>query len=537
MLPSNSAAQSSLSPSPFTLRWQVESIRVLLYIFSLVVLIFFYFWQAPFVSWALLGPSFLVLSLGLSVHFFLFFKIDSLSEESTTLLSTFVLDSLLISLYVYFSSGSVSLFLLLHVINIILGSFVFKGKGALVLALVTSFNYSWVHVLGPEFKTIASVITLGINNLAFFGVAGLSGYLSEKLFKTEAELKNKEGQLQSLEDLYELIIEKSPVALLTLDKNSRIVQMNTKALMLFPLIKTEGRLNEFFPPLGQIWNQVTGLEVNEELVKEIDFKTETEDVIFKIVAKPIAKAEGLFLLVIEDLSQMRKMEFHLKQSEKLAAIGGLAAGVAHEIRNPLAGISGSVEMLSQTTQGDDDKKLMKIILKEIDRLNNLITEFLDYAKPPKNPTDPCDLGLILKDVLANIEQNANLRKDVKMSVDIDSNAMIKGYADKLKQAFLNIIINAFQAMDKTLHPELDISLKKINQQWCLRIKDTGSGMSEQTVKRIFEPFYTTKSKGTGLGLAVTHKIIESHHATIHVRSQVGQGTEFEFYFPCLELIS
>jgi two-component system, NtrC family, sensor histidine kinase PilS len=515
-------------------KWQVESVRVLLYIFSLLVLVFFYFWQAPFVSWALLGPSFFVLGLGLVVHFILFFKIDSMSEESTALLSTFVLDSVLISLYVYFSSGSVSLFLLLHVINIILGSFLFKGKGAIVLALVTSFNYSWVQVLGPEFKTIASLLTLTINNLAFFGVAGLSGYLSEKLFQTEAELKTKEGQLRSLEDLNELIIEKSPVALLTLDKDSKIIQMNTKAIMLFPLIKSDGLLSEFFPPLGNIWNQITDLDGQEELSKEVDFKNEDDVSVFKILAKPISKSEGLFLLVIEDLTQIRKMEYHLKQSEKLAAIGGLAAGVAHEIRNPLAGISGSVELLSQNVEGEDDRKLMKIILKEIDRLNNLITEFLEYAKPAKHPTDPCDLTLILKDVLSNVEQNALLRKDVKMRVELEPRAMIKGFSDKLKQAFLNIIINAFQAMDKSPIAEFEISLKKVNKYWSLRIKDSGSGMSEQTMKRIFEPFFTTKSKGTGLGLAVTHKILESHHATIHVRSQVGQGTEFEFNFPCLE---
>lgn len=528
---------SASSTQATSLRWQVESVRVLLYIVSLVILVFFYFWQAPFVSLALLGPSFLVLGLGLFIHFFLFFKIDTLTDESTTLLSTFILDSLLISLYVHFSSGSVSLFLLLHVINIILGSFLFKGKGAVILALVTSFNYSWVQILGPEFKTIASLITLTINNLAFFGVAGLSGYLSEKLFQTEVQLKAKEGQLRSLEDLYELIIEKSPVALLTLDKNSRIVQMNTKAIMLFPLIKSEGRLADFFPPLEKYWKQIVEMDSQDELVKEIEIRTESEDQIFKIVAKPISKSEELFLLLIEDLSEIRKMEFHLKQSEKLAAIGGLAAGVAHEIRNPLAGISGSVELLSQTTQGEDDKKLMKIILKEIDRLNNLITEFLDYAKPGKNPTDSCDLNLILRDVLANIEQNATLRKDVILRVDLESKAMIKGYSDKLKQALLNILINAFQAMDKTAKPELDISLKKVNQFWSLRIRDTGTGMSEQTLKRIFEPFYTTKSKGTGLGLAVTHKILESHQAIINVRSQVGQGTEFEFNFPCLEQIS
>ena len=140
----------------------------------------------------------------------------------------------------------------------------------------------------------------------------------------------------------------------------------------------------------------------------------------------------------------------------------------------------------------------------------------------------------MRDVLANVEHNARLRKDVKLNVDIELNATIKGFSDKLKQAFLNIIINSYQAMDKAPQAQLDISLKKVNRYWSLRIKDTGSGMSEQTLKRIFEPFFTTKSKGTGLGLAVTHKILESHHAIIHVRSQVGQGTEFEFNFPCLE---
>ncbi len=488
-------------------------------------------------SWSLLGPSFLVLGMGLSIHLALFFRIEKMAEDSAVLLSTFIADSFLISLSVHYSSGSVSLFLLLHVINIILGSFIFKGKGAVVLALVTSFNYSWVQILGPEFKTIASLITLTINNLAFFGVAGLSGYLSEKLFQTETALKTKEGQLRSLEDLNELIIEKTPVALLTLDQDSRIIQMNTKAIMLFPLIKSDGKLTDFFSPLDSIWNQITNLDNQSELVREIGVNNNEEDQIFKIVAKPISKDEGLFLLLIEDLSQIRKMEFHLKQSEKLAAIGGLAAGVAHEIRNPLAGISGSVELLSQTTVGEDDRKLFRIILKEIDRLNNLITEFLEYAKPSKNPTDPCDLNLLLREVLSNIESNAQLRKDVKLNVELESRAMIKGYSDKLKQAFLNLIINAYQAMDKVPTAQLDISLKRVNSYWNLRIRDSGSGMNEQTLKRIFEPFYTTKSKGTGLGLAVTHKILEAHHAIINVRSELGQGTEFELNFPCLESVS
>lgn len=515
-------------------KWKVETVRVILYSVCLLVLLFYYYMQRPFISWVLLGPSFLTLGVGFFLHLFIFTKLDRWKEDSKLVFFSFVFDSILLSYFVFKSGTYQSLFLIFHIINIILASFLFKGPGALAIALVTSISFSVSQLMGPEFKSLSFLIILGINNLSFFGVAGLAGYLSERLFKAEKEVVEKDVQIRSLEDLNELIIDKTPVGLITFDNMSRIVQMNLRALAMFPLVKTEAKILDFFLPLNEHWNEVLSLELNQEWVKEFTLNKDSDYQIFKVIITKISKSSNLFLLLIEDLTKIKKMEYNLKQSEKMAAVGGLAAGVAHEIRNPLAGISGSIELLSQTTNSDDDKKLMKIVLREIDRLNNLITEFLDYSKPEKPPIDPCDLVFILNEVIENVKTNSKLNQSVIVNFKSPEKVMIKGYKDKLKQAFLNIVINGYQAMDKKENPKLDISLTVVANRVQLIIKDSGEGMKEETLKRLFEPFYTTKSKGTGLGLAVTYKILESHQANIFVRSELGQGTEFEFNFPCLE---
>lgn len=521
-------------------KWLVESARVSLYALALLLITIFYFFQKPFISINFLITSYVALSIGSFLHIILFFLIDKFKEDSKWVFATFFVDSILLTIFVHYSGSYQSLFLLIHILNIIFCSFLFKGPGAISIALVSSIVYSWSQIFVPEFRSLNSILILAINNLAFFGVAGLSGFLNEKLFQAEKEIQKKDTQLKSLEDLYELIIEKSPVGVLTVNSESQIVQLNMKAITLFPLIKNEEPLINFFEPLSPYWKEIVSLTKSEAWIKELTFFDRSELFVYRVVVSHLSQSNDLWLVMIEDLSEIRKIEMHLKQSEKLAAIGGLAAGVAHEIRNPLAGISGSVELLSQTTNNDDDKKLMKIILKEIDRLNLLISEFLDYAKPEKPPTDQCDLSSIMKEVLANVNSSVSsahsrIRNDVVQVIEIEESVFILGYKDKLKQAFFNIIINAYQAMDKTESPKVEIKLFKKNNKCVLHIKDSGSGMSEETRKRLFEPFYTTKAKGTGLGLAITHKILDVHKATINVQSELGQGTLFEFNFPCVEV--
>jgi two-component system sensor histidine kinase PilS (NtrC family) len=240
-----------------------------------------------------------------------------------------------------------------------------------------------------------------------------------------------------------------------------------------------------------------------------------------------------YIITFQDLTKVRRLEHSVRQSEKMAAVGQLAAGIAHEIRNPLASISGSIQLLgtSLTSRQEEEQRLMKIVLREIDRLNNLITEFLDFVRPDQLKDDPVDLNGLAREVLEMMKFNKALRPDVKQTVDFKAAREIGGDRNKLKQALMNIIINAYQAMNEGEAPEIEVSTVDRDNSVVLKIRDHGCGIDEVGLRRIFEPFHTTKPKGTGLGLAVTHKIIENHGGRVFVESTKGVGTEFTLEFP------
>ncbi|RYZ76764.1 MAG: hypothetical protein EOP05_04055, partial [Proteobacteria bacterium] len=210
---------------------------------------------------------------------------------------------------------------------------------------------------------------------------------------------------------------------------------------------------------------------------------------------------------------------------------------AHEIRNPLASISGSIQLLgsSFTARQEEEQKLMAISLREIDRLNNLLTEFLDFVRPDTLKDDPVDLNSLIREIIEMLKFNKNLRSEVKQTLTLDASLEISGHRDKLKQAFLNIIINAYQAMNEAPNPAVEISTVNGDGKVIVKIRDHGVGIDEVGLRKMFEPFHTTKAKGTGLGLAVTHKIIESHGGRIFVESTKGVGTEFTLEFPARDL--
>jgi two-component system sensor histidine kinase PilS (NtrC family) len=239
-----------------------------------------------------------------------------------------------------------------------------------------------------------------------------------------------------------------------------------------------------------------------------------------------------YIVTFHDLTRVRRLEFAMRQSEKMAAVGQLAAGIAHEIRNPLASMSGSLQLLESgfTSESAEEKKLMRIALREIDRLNNLITEFLDFVRPEVLKEDPVDINLVLRDVLEMAKMNKGLRQEIQQSVELKSIKTIPGHRDKLKQAVLNIVMNAYQAMSEAEKPVIEVKSFDRDDSVVVTIRDHGCGIDEVGLRRIFEPFHTTKPKGTGLGLAITHKIIENHQGRIYVESTKGVGTEFTLEF-------
>ena len=258
--------------------------------------------------------------------------------------------------------------------------------------------------------------------------------------------------------------------------------------------------------------------------------------VLEIIWSPTYDHRNIFhgyILLIQDLTKIKSLEKVMRQQEKLAAVGQLAAGIAHEIRNPLASISGSIQLLGSenTSLTEDEKKLMGIMTKEIDRLNHLISEFLEYVKPSDLPKEPIDINKVLVEVLDMVRFDRSLPKYVKQATELGSKEIVQGHHGKLKQALLNIIINAYQSMLK--NTEGVIGVRTFDDKNCvvIEIEDTGEGMEENVIDRIFEPFHTTKPKGTGLGLAITYKILESHEAKVQIKSQKDVGTTFVLKLP------
>lgn len=507
----------------------VESSRVGLFFLIILFSLSSYLFQKQFIDWKYLVYFYGALMVVMSFHLVLLIKLEWFYKKPNLLMLTFIVDLLAVSSLVFKSDLNQTFFLFSFLVLIAFGGLVFRGPGALQLALYSSLFFNFFSLWSLETRPFQHILLLAVNNLAFFVVAALSGYLSEQFFKTSEELTKTGLNLKSLERLNELIFENIPSGLFTFNREGVIVQANHQAEQIFES------------------QNLLGLKVNHFLPLQFSEKDQSRDFVFETPAKTKKNLlsrtqtfhhgpsqQDLKMAVVDDLTPLRELEARAKQSEKLAAIGALAAGIAHEIRNPLAGISGSVEMLSQNTSNDDDKKLMKIILKEIDRLNNLITEFLDYSRPDQPPTDRIQLQQALNEVLDSLALNKNLRQDVVVERKISATPAILGRPDKLKQAFLNICINAYQAMQKTENAVLKVSVDLENNSVVVRIKDSGEGMSEATQKKLFEPFHTTKPKGTGLGLAVTYKIMESHRGQIKVLSTPGQGTEFVLVFPCAE---
>ncbi|MGZ3796684.1 MAG: two-component system sensor histidine kinase NtrB, partial [Pseudobdellovibrionaceae bacterium] len=342
-------------------------------------------------------------------------------------------------------------------------------------------------------------------------------------------------------ELNKAIVGHMPSGLVTFNQAGTILQDNLSAQSIFGEKNLRDQnIFHFFPDLlketankkDYYWKNPEQTKKETDAKAETKFETKILQVSVSSVFSPVVEG-SLYIAQIEDMTRVKQLEYSLRQNEKMAAVGGLAAGIAHEIRNPLASISGSIELLSQTTSNEDDRKLMKIILREIGRLNGLITEFLDYSSPEKPPTNPVDLVSLIKEIMEALKFDQQVRQEVMAKLDLPEKALILGRQDKLKQAFLNIIINAYQAMDKVSTPSFAVTIESEKQSWKVTFKDNGCGMSESTRRRMFEPFHTTKSKGTGLGLAVTHKILEGHGAQIFVESEQDVGTSFILIFPAV----
>ncbi len=510
----------------------VHSIR---FAFLTVVFLFtlsFQFLESRIEAEQVFSPLYWLIAFSclLQISFFSFFKY--LYKNKLVNFVLFSFEAFYVTGLIYFIGIQQSILIFLYLVNLILCGVLYQRKGALLLALWTSILFSFIVSLDTTLIGNTAYLAVGVNNFAFFTVAYLSGFLSEQLNFMGERLKEKTKDVRVLKDLNELILNSIQSGLLTVDAENKVLQSNPAAERILGT-------NQFQLVGESIEYCLPSLDINSVTLDktfDIQFKKEGEKRILRINVNALRNLSGEIkgkIISFQDETHLRTLEKRVRQSEKMAAIGQLAAGIAHEIRNPLAGISGSIQLMQA---GDNDKeqtqKLMGIVGKEIDRLNNLITEFLDFAKPEAPLEDHVDMGNLVSEIL-DFVKTGEQTKNVATESEIENGLVLLANKNKLRQAFLNIIVNAFQATESKESPKIKVSVKKSGPVVLVSIKDNGIGMSESLKQRIFEPFHTTKHKGTGLGLAITHSILEAHQANLSVDSEEGVGTEFRLEFPLL----
>jgi two-component system sensor histidine kinase PilS (NtrC family) len=263
-------------------------------------------------------------------------------------------------------------------------------------------------------------------------------------------------------------------------------------------------------------------------------------VLYKIMITILACFAVAFLSILlseqtrKTKKELRAMEDQVKRVEKMAAIGEMAAGLAHEIKNPLASLSGSIQLLREDIHYDPDHdRLMQIILREADRLSSLVTNFLLYARPPAGKVEVIELDKALIETAELFEKDGSTDGRISTAKKIAPDVWIAMDPVHLRQILWNLLLNAAEAIDGDGNITIEMYPAK-NKHACVKISDTGCGMPLEILKSIFDPFFTTKSSGTGLGLSIVHRILEAYDSHLDVESEVNNGTIFTLRFKQIE---
>ncbi len=382
--------------------------------------------------------------------------------------------------------------------------------------------YSSSH---PDFKTFQAIIF--VNLIAYLAVAYLASLLAAKLRQVDVKLKQTSGVLEDLQALHENIIQSISGGLITTGLDGHITLSNHAAQKL--LEQTERELWGF--PIQHLFQDPLPLMNSKGRYDEVRFVApngfrKTFRVMISELNMPGRSTVG-FVYTLDDLTQIRRLEREVRIQDKLAAVGRLAAAIAHEIRNPLTSIAGSVSMLADIPDlTEEHRQLLQIVTRESDRLNNIITDFLSYSRGKRYEFARVDLLPLLDDTLTLLEHRLTaegcgivIERDFKVQ-----EALAFADGDKIKQVFWNFAENAVRAM--RTGGRLRVSVASAEADWQLSFSDTGPGIDPQLVEKIFEPFQSQFEGGTGLGLAIVYQIVQAHEGKVWARSKPGQGSEF-----------
>jgi two-component system, NtrC family, sensor histidine kinase PilS len=447
-----------------------------------------------------------------------------------------VTDLLMVSLVVHETGGWDSSLNFLYPLVIIVASVLLPRVWAHLVAALAFILYGTVLDLNyyaiipsyctthPGLKSLQGIIF--VNLFAFLAVAYLASLLTAKLRQARVQLKDTSGALENLQALHENIIHSISSGLITTGLDGRITLVNAAAQGL--LERTPGEL--LGAPVSQLFLDPLPTVESPQNHGEVRFDVPARfrrTVRVRVSALTVPERDLGYVYVLDDLTEIRRLEREVRMQDRLAAVGRLAAAIAHEIRNPLTSIAGSVSMLSGLPETNEDhRRLLNIVTRESQRLNGIITDFLAYSRTKQYHFEKVDLLHLVEDTLTLMDHRMTAEKTGIRIVRSfpGSPALALADGDKLKQVFWNLCENAVRAMKGG--GTLTVSVEPSGEDWQIGFSDTGAGMTPQQTEKIFEPFQSNFEGGTGLGLAIVYQIMQAHEGKVWARSKPGQGTTF-----------
>jgi two-component system sensor histidine kinase PilS (NtrC family) len=467
-------------------------------------------------------------------------------------------DVLLITGLVYATGGIQSIYAVFYTM-VIIYSVIFLGRrGGLIIASACGIFYGglldleYYKVLIPHYATLQNAsFSAGyvfsriiIYILSFYLVAILASFVVEQERKTRTLLEEKVTAFDQLDLLHRSIIESIDTGIVTVDLLGRIKSFNRAAEEITghaSLDIDDINIIDIFPEYGQLrekLNRAADLDSRKNRVEMTLQSKSGASLVLGCSISFLKDSQGGRIgdiLVFQDLTEIKEMERHLETNRRLAFVGEMAAGLAHEMRNPLASISGSIQMLHKGLDLSlSDERLMQIILRGKDQLESFMKDFLLLSRPTPGIHEAFKMDEIIDDVLVAIKYVPDWREQIEILRPSTNHGEIIASKAEIRQVVWNLVMNAVQAMPDggrlsitTRHATLKESLPALE----FEISDDGPGITKSDLGKIFEPFFTTKEKGTGLGLAIVNRIVDGYQGTIMVDSAPGRGAKFSIRLP------
>jgi two-component system sensor histidine kinase PilS (NtrC family) len=476
----------------------------------------------------------------------------------------FLLEVVIETMLIQHTGGIESPFAILFILSILSASLIYRVVGSTVMAGLSSLGYALVLLteegFGFSLKNLqllsdASFYKAFLYVCTFFLVAFISGYLAQRLKVKGEELWNTALELNKIRADTGEILKHMKSGLITVDAWGRIVYFNHTAEEILGYSETEVKgkdcrevFKERMPEMAEKILQVIKfnqgdsrgfLYINDRNKRRIPIGISTT-----ILGDKRSGTRGV-IAIFQDITEVIKLEERIRVSDRLAAVGELSAGIAHEIRNPLASISGSVEVLKdESSLSEESQKLLDLIIKETGRLNQILTDFLEYSRIGPSLLSKVELVRLLDEVIQVVQKHPSYKPFILINKSLSSEVIyVLGEENQIKQILLNLLVNAMEAMEEK-GGEIQISDKSFNQMdqfyfweeepdesdWVpIAITDQGKGMTEEQKEKIFSPFFSTKKNGTGLGLAIVHRLVNNLGGRIEFRSQPNKGSVFVVY--------